>query len=161
MTNNHYSLPAVRDTLPGHEFVADNFFTFLLSDPLLAYIYPLPSSLNCKGTVSAVRYCYYYNFNDEVGNELPVFTLLTLKRIESSLNFTITDAIGVFSTPSFQICTRRYCCDSSRLIPTDRFGLPAPNFAFGIVPSFQVLLLGYDEDVYPEYLVEHYTAPRD
>ncbi len=67
-------------------------------------IYPVPSTLNCSGTVSAVEYCYAGLRSDVTyGTNHPVFTLLTLE--QNGLTFRITGMISVHSTPTDQKCT--------------------------------------------------------
>lgn len=150
LENNHYLLPELTeggDDLV--EFVTSNALSGVVPSLAGAYIYPLPSTLNCNGRVSAVRYCY---FDSEFGTEKLIFTLLTLR--QNGQNFMITDAIDIHSE-----CTGYYCCNISRLNIMDQFRLPAPNFAFAIVPSsVDVLLIGYNGDIYPQYLVQHYRG---
>lgn len=153
---NGYFLPGLPYVDDPDGFVANNSIDFLPSATALLYIYPLPSSLNCSGTVSAVRYCYFDD--NELGTERPIFTLLTLE--QNGVFFNITYLTRVFSTPTAQICTgtsgSQYCCDSYTLRIMDQFHLPASNFAFGIIPASSVLLLGFNQVVNPEYVVEHY-----
>lgn len=150
--SNHYILPSVSVADFGIDFVEDSLFSLLPSIAGYVYIYPIPSSINCTGRVSAVRYCYG-DFNLE--NEPLVFTLLTLARNTES-NFRITNVIKVLGGPDAQACREtdfvRYCCGSSRLM--NQFRLPLTNFAFGVIPSSSVPLLGYNEDDYPQYLVQ-------
>ncbi len=126
-------------------------------------IYPVPSTLNCSGTVSAVEYCYA-GLREDLTYETnhPVFTLLILE--QTGLTFTITDMVDVYSMPTTQKCTDslpvdnssyRICCDSFVL---DQFPLPAPDFAFGIAPaSLAVSQIGYPVESFPEFRVELYS----
>ena len=129
-----------------------------------SYIYPIPSTLNCSGTVTAVEYCYRA-VNSQLGREQLVFTLLTLQ--QSGLEFTITDVIPISSTPTSDICTLTstyleslfsppqyiICCDTLSLNMMDRFLLSAENFAFGVIA---VNLLTYCVGIYPQFLVDHF-----
>lgn len=124
--NNRYSFP----DLGGD----GGIFTSSTND---LSIYPLPSALNCEGTVSALRYCYRLSNSDQFGNELTIFTLLTLE--QNGTVFTVTNVIAVPSTPSGQICTgipfssAQRCCDTLPLDMVDQFHLPTSNFAFGLL----------------------------
>ena len=122
----------------------------------VVYIYPVPSTLNCSGTVSAVQYCYSVS-SGALGTEREVFTLLTLQ--QNGLNFVVSSVITVRSTPTGQICTRgflgiQYCCDIMALNPMDQFDLPAVNFAFGIIPEDS--LLTFNTASFPQFVAEHY-----
>ena len=104
------------------------------------YIFPLPSSLNCGGTVTTIQYCYDGS-SLQLGTEQPIFTLLILQ--QSGSTYTVNNTVLVRSTPTTQICTSRFvltvfrtvnhCCDTLTLDMTDQFSLPASNFAFGTV----------------------------
>lgn len=71
------------------------------------YIYPVSPRLNCSGTVSAVRFCYFDN--SFFTNEQLIFTLLSMER--SGGDFEITKVVNVRSTPRLQICTERFIID--------------------------------------------------
>ena len=100
------------------------------------YIFPVPSTLNCSGTVSAVQYCYR---GSTLGTEQSIFRLLIMQR--SGSTFSITNTVMVRSTPTNPICTSKlvffgtvnYCCDTLTLDMGDQFSLPASNFAFGTI----------------------------
>ena len=150
--NNRYLLP---DLDIGDDSDVANLIGSITNED---YIFPVPSALNCGGTVSAIWYCYTGN---SIGREQSVFTLLTLQ--QNNLDFTITDVIPVRSTPTTEICTARsvlivgtvqYCCDTLSLDMMDRFSLPAPNFAFGVLPEDS--LLAYNSAFLSNFLVEHY-----
>lgn len=118
------------------------------------YIYPLPLSLNCSGTVSSIGYCY---FDDrDLTTSTLIFTLFTLE--QDGMDFNISKRIEMFSTPDAQKCTAasdgQYCCDTYVLSKRDRFHLPTLNFAFGILTDFVVLLLGFSN----EYIVQQYNG---
>ena len=155
---NQYFLPGLTEGGDDPDgFIAANPFNFTLPEVQM-YIYPLPASLNCNGTVSAVEYCYaYFNTSTRREEELLVFTLLTLEWNER--NIRITDSIGIRSTPDQIKCTDFFCCDATRLNLMDQFHLPARNFAFAIAPSSNesAFLLGFNGTFYPQYLVRHYT----
>ena len=132
-------------------------------------VFSIPSTLNCSGTVSAIDHCYNGRVDRIIhGLEYMVFTLLTLE--QNNLTFEITQVIPVYSIPTAAICSdqsaTRYCCDSLQLNTTIQFGLPAPNFAFGIIRSSsrEVDQLRYrNRDIagfLPEFLVEQYNFPR-
>ena len=132
------------------------------SESGISYIYPIPSTLSCSGTVTAVEYCYRAG-NSQLGTGQLVFTLLTLQ--QSGLDFTITDVIPISSTPMSDICTQRsfqfvgtfqYCCDILSLGMLDSFLLPAENFAFGVITSSSVDLLTYNGGSSPQFLVDHF-----
>jgi hypothetical protein len=102
-------------------------------------IYPLPSVLNCNGTVIGVNFSYWIPFQWLRTKQL-IFTLLTLKQNGSYLN--ITDIIPIYSTPMLKMCPlvlskhfrpwRVICFDYVPLNLTEQFYLPARSFAFGI-----------------------------
>ncbi len=131
---------------------------------------PIPSTLNCSGTVTAVEFCYFRVVRDSVieyGTEYPLLTLLTLEQ-NNTFTFTVTNRINISSTPTPEICTDvifdiapldvyRYCCDSMELNVTDHFNLPAPNFAIGMSSTFQLLQPAYRLDSRPEFRVEQYS----
>ena len=153
---DRYRLPDLGDG--GVEDIAG----ILLFPVVPSFIYPIPSTLNCSGTVTAVQYCYRAR-DIQLGRELLVFTLLTLQ--QSGLNFTITDVIPIRSTPMSDICTQssilfmgtfQYCCDILSLDMLDSFLLPAENFAFGVQISSSVNLLGYNGFFPPQFVVEQF-----
>lgn len=132
-------------------------------------VMPIPLTLNCSGTVTAMEFCYFRIVRDSViqyGTEYQFITLLILVQ-NSSLTYTIRNRIDIYSTPTPEICTDRqfegvqddyrYCCDSMVLNITDRFSLPALNFAFGIISPSELLQLGYLLLHNPEYRVEQYS----
>jgi hypothetical protein len=159
-SNNHYSLPDL-EILDDDQDVADIRLRLLPTSRNQLNIFPLPT-LNCNGTVSAVRYCYS---GGRLGREKLVFTLLTLE--QSGQNFTIRNIIDVSNTPTVDICTEgrvailsfQYCCDTFQLDTTSRFNLPAPNFAFGTIARSgtggfgNLLTFGTS---FSQYTVEHY-----
>ncbi len=112
-------------------------------------IFPVPSTLNCSGTVSALEFCYnHQNISAEFGTNYHVFTLLILGRTGTfTFNVRHSTIIRVYSTPTAQKCLdqptvvqgemlmTRYCCDSMQLDMADYFSLPATNIAFGITPT--------------------------
>jgi hypothetical protein len=160
-SNNSYSLPDL-EILNDQQNVFNNRHSIVptFRDELL--VFPLPSTLNCGGTVSAVRYCYS-SFDFELGSEKLIFTLLTLE--QNGQNFIIRNVINATSTPTVDICTeqdmdfeQRYCCDTLQLDAANKFNLPTPNFAFGIIGRADQLGLGdlFTFDNNSPYEVEHY-----
>ena len=138
------------------------------SEDSVLYIYPIPTTLNCSGTVSAVGYSYTVGTN-QLDTEQWVFTLLILER--SAQSFTVTDVINIHDTPTNQTCgfvvtglrpTRGYwLCDALKILNrTDQFSLPLPNFAFGIISTTDVGLFGFDTLFHSKLLVEHYRVGR-
>lgn len=124
-SNNLYSLPDLQDFV-GRRLSANEIS-----------IYSLPSMLNCSGTVSALRFCYYLSNTNQFGTEITVFTLLTLEQ-NNRTAFTVTNAIPVLSTPVDERCFSFFgenCCDTFPLDTIDQFHLPASNFAFGLFVS--------------------------
>ena len=134
-------------------------------------VFPLPSTLNCSGTVSAVEYCYgsliflSISYNIRYRTRYLAFTLLILE--QDGLNFTITDLIDIHSTPTELICTDRtfsstlvyrYCCDRFVLDNMNQFHLPASKFAFGIVRGSSSLIfhLRYPTS-FSSFQVEQYS----
>ncbi len=105
-----------------------------------ASLFPVPSTLNCSGTVSALEFCYSPQ-DITFGTNYTVFTLLVLE--QGGLTFAINRSIPVYIIPTAQKCidqpseniTFHFCCDSMHLDMADQFSLPAPNFAFGITPT--------------------------
>ena len=130
-------------------------------------VFPIPPTLNCSGTVSAIDYCYIGREDSLIyGMRYLIFTLVTLE--QENLTFTITDVIPVHSTPTAQKCIMQtndlYCCDSLQLNTTHQFNLPVPNFAFGMIRSTsqEIRQLRYRNRVnmgrfIPEFLVEQYN----
>ena len=119
------------------------------------HIYPIPSTLNCNGIVTAIQYCYGV-LDEKLDTDVFIFTFLTLE--QNGLNFTVTDMLDVPSTPTSEMCTRmpglasinfNYCCDT---LSTSQFPLPVEQFAFGIVPQFQ--LLRYNPNFFPGDLLQ-------
>ena len=112
----------------------------------LGHIYPIPPTLNCNGIVTAIEFCYAVQ-DSQLNTDVIIFTFLTLQ--QNGLNFTVTDMLNVPSTPTSEMCTRvpigpvtlNYCCDTLSLDLTSlaQFPLPMEQFAFGIVPTFQLL----------------------
>ena len=113
----------------------------------MGHIYPIPSTLNCNGIVTAIEYCYIVQ-DAQLDTDVFIFTFLTLQ--QNGLNFTVRDVLDVASRPTSEICTRvvsvqlqtlNYCCDTLSLDSTSlaQFPLPMEQFAFGIVPTFQLL----------------------
>ena len=156
---DRFALPALEIT---HQEIAQNTNLFVPSNPDVVYVFPVPS-INCEGTVSAVRHCYGTEV-DRIGVPQFAFQLLTLE--QNDLNFNITGIITVISTPRNEICTMRppsrlFCCDTFSLSEVDQFSLPTANliFAFGIVRTASTVdLLAYSEqsDRSTEFLVEHF-----
>ena len=160
--NNHYTLPDLRYQ---DDPSVENGLTKSDSN---VNIFPLPSMLNCSGTVSAVKYNYAGYMGDiTLGTDYHLFTLLTLK--QNGTSFVITNAIDVHTTPSLLKCTDRhvgllvgtfrFCSDTLYLDSNDHFSLPASNFAFGIVPKSSINQFRYNSKVFPEYRVEQYIFP--
>lgn len=156
--NNRYFLPDLPIT--DHEAAASVGEVFYISDENVVYIFPVPSMLDCGGTVVGLRYCYAhfddetFEFDDEL---LDIFTLLILEQ-GIGPRFKVIDTYTVRSTPNPQICTQRlfgedffvrYCCETSQL---DKFRLPDNNFAFGMAEAMPLLRYVFNED----FLVEHY-----
>ena len=86
--NNRYLLPDL-DIEDDSDVASRSDGTFVSVTALIGedYIFPVPSALNCGGTVSAIQYCY---IGDRIGiRDQLVFTLLTLQ--QNSMDFTITD----------------------------------------------------------------------
>lgn len=153
--SNTFSLP---DLEISNDYVSSIAVNVSISLTNIGYIYPVPSTLNCSGTVTEIQYCY---FADGFGTGIFIFTLLTLE--QSGLNFTITSQVDVQSTPTGQICTagspfvgiNQYCCDTLTLDTMSHFNLPAGQFAFGIIPEFN--MLSFSPAGFPSFLVEHFT----
>jgi hypothetical protein len=161
-SNNSYSLPGLE--IFDDQDVADSTRSETLGIILRneVNIFPLPPTLNCGGTVSAVRYCYV---SDQLGSEELVFTLLTLEH--SGQNFTIRNVINVTSTPTEDICTAeqsgtyQFCCDTSQLAAENQFHLPAPNFAFATIPRSEGMFDGNLIVFRSQYVVEHYSKSKN
>lgn len=159
--DNRYTLPDVPYTPddPDGFFanIADDLVLFYANDTL--HIYPLPSSLNCNGTVTGLGYCYLSN-PTPLGISLPIFQFYILQ--ESPSVFTITSRTMVHTTPSADNCTAtsegQICCASFALSEMSQFSLPVPNFAFGILPvvSPSASLLAFNRSLSPQYSVQHY-----
>ena len=135
----------------------------------LLYIFPVPSMLNCSGTVTHITHCYEASFGD-LENDQRVFNLVTLEREENQ--FTITRRIRVRSTARNDICTasslpapftQYTCCDTFPLDKSEQFTIPALNFALGVAPNSSLTLLSYDPTISANerYLVEQYRIEKD
>ena len=153
--NNRHLLPdlGIRDDRD-----VANIALRLITSSTDVHIFPLPPSLNCSGTVSAVQYCYE---GDNLGTEQSIFTLLILQ--QSGTTFNITNTVLVRSTPSNPICTSQfrrltYCCDVLTLDVADQFSLPTTGFAFGTIASRENLFLAFNPSsvVNSNLLVNHY-----
>jgi len=57
--------------------------------------------------------------------------------------------------PDYWLCTALLM-----LSKIDQFSLPLQNFAFGIITTTDVDLLGYSTALHPELQVEHYRLSR-
>lgn len=142
------SLPDITDD-PDSVIQLNSVNSFYTADEDELIIHSVPSTVDCSGTVVvqvvvAVEFCYLKSSKSGYGGvnltNLHILTLLTLDRTGS--NFNITDIIPVHSTPEEEKCsntmiagrTQIYCCDSFPLDAASQFPLPAPNFAFGIIP---------------------------
>ena len=167
VTNNRFTFPDLR--YGDDENVANISPGLVLSSAIDVDIFPVPSTLNCSGTVSAIEFCYSINFLiDRLGKETRALTLMILE--QNGLNFRITDLIDVRSNSTAQKCTnlmfRSYCCDTIILREERRFHLPVSNFAFGTIPerssifSAQSSHLRYRVESFPEFRVERYSLPR-
>ncbi len=165
-STNRFALPNLGDlTDENIASIAENLDGLEFRNA--AIVYPVPSTLNCSGTVSAVEYCYRGPVNDIVlGREYSVFTLLMLE--QNGLNFTVDDIFDIRSIPTLEVCTERdlrgtifqICCDSFPLDMTESFNLPtASNFAFGLIESsFPAQLLRYNVNAFPEFLVDRFRS---
>ena len=168
--SNRYTLPDLRYEDAAN--VASIGERLEASDDDNVDVFPVPSTLNCSGTVSAVQYCYAGRRIDVVyGRTYPIFTLLTLE--QNGLSFEIADVIDVSSVPVEQICMERfflvtgfigfvrYCCDTLLLGDLmDRFSLPKSSFAFGVMStSTSINQIRYIANSFPEFQVEQYSTP--
>ena len=128
-------------------------------------IYPVPPTLNCSGTVSAVKYCY--GSSETIGINSLVFTLLILEK--NGLRFRVTDVIQVQHRSNTNCIAKsrytleglidgsdpQYCCSSMNL---EQFHIPQPNFAFAVVPAHSII--AYNPTSFPDYKVEKYSFPK-
>ena len=157
--NNRYLIPDLGIRDDGD--VADIRGELDRSDTSLTYFFPIPPTLNCSGTVSAVQFCYLDNI-PRFSNI--VFTLLTLER--NDLDFEVISQTTIRSSPSPGLCTTpflsifTYCCDTVSL---GNFDIPAPNFTFGVVLSSALPLLTYEPENAgnQQFLVEHFRYSSD
>ena len=144
VTSNQFSLPNVLDEA-GFQYspaVPDRVVSILNKN--MVYVFPIPELLNCRGTASAIRYCYrVYTHTEGEYPKAIEFSLLAMEQIAEH-SFRTDRVIAIYSAPTSQLCTEhfvpsvaetyyRYCCDSMSLNTIDTFRLPASNFAFGIV----------------------------
>jgi hypothetical protein len=157
---NRYSLPHFIERGDDPiEYIMSNQADFLVSEANVLYVYSIPPSLNCNGTVSEVGYCYF--IDSDALAEQENFTLLILK--QDGPVFNISSRIRLSFPSIIENCTivpsgGHYCCESSALAIRDRFQLPAPNFAFGVLSPSPARLLQFDPSIYPQYLVQHYRG---
>ena len=155
--NNRYYLPDLPFTdSAGVASVRQDLDS---NDPRRTFIYPTTSSTpNCQGVVSAVRFCYSdASISINLGTERSIFTLLILEELQSdTTSFRVMETVDVRSTPTNQICTRRfsrhYCCDTFTLLnqPT------AAGFAFAITNENG--LLRYESSSNNFIQVVHYSV---
>ena len=155
---DRFALPALDITRQEIAQIS-NTNLFVSSNPDVVYVFPVPS-VNCEGTVSAVRHCYRTE-EDQIGVPQFAFQLLTLE--QNDLNFNITGIITVESTPRDEVCTMRpstslfFCCDTFSLSEVSQFSLPTANFAFGIVRTASTVdLLAYNTQSDRSTEVEHF-----
>lgn len=168
ITNNQFSLPNVLDQAAFEDSAAvANGGSIIASNPNIVYVFPVPEILNCRGTVSAIRYCYRVSRSYfETG--LHCWPWNTQ---HSTASGAVVCMISVYSTPTSQICTEKiiqvifrvkyylYCCDSMSLNMMDKFHLPASNFAFGIVHASSASLLTFSTSSIG-YTVECYSEAK-
>ena len=149
--NNCFSLPDIPIADIDDVLAAAEAGNLLYSSGNEFYIFPFPT-LNCSGTVSRFRFCYSDNVND-IGYEMEqsVFTLLLLQQQIDQMNYIVTRAISVLSTPRAAECrtlaTQSYCCDTYQA----SFDIPASGFAYGIVGGRGFLF-------YSDLFVMHYRS---
>ena len=114
--------------------------------------------LNCNGTVSEIRYCYFSD--NPPASKVEIFTLLTLER--AGMVFNVDSSVTVFNSSSAENCTMAtegyYCCESLELVSENQFRLPALNFAFGIVSGSSAQLVQFNQSQYSQYRAEHYQG---
>ena len=159
---NHYVSPDLMKGTPRE--IVPSFLTLLvlqLSDNDIN-IYPVPSPLNCSGTVLSLEHCYFGGMEDILyGRDNLLFTLLILE--QDGLTFRITDTIDVHGTPTSEKCLDRFswrvCCDSFVLENMNHSLLPTSSFAFGIVPSSVARLVRYTGADAPSFTAEQYNLP--
>jgi hypothetical protein len=161
---NRYTLPyfpEIGNNRPD-EFIASASIHLL--DSFLLYIYPISSPLNCSGTVSGVGFCFLANTLQLNTSQL-IFTLVTLQQ-QGGLMFSVTASVPVSITLSTQNCTRSQDQDSTELhccasypLRNNQFQLRASsNFTFGILPSSDVSIYGFNSGSFSQYRVQHRTA---
>ena len=152
--------------LPNLEFNDEDIVN--MSEDFLAdfavRIFPVPSTLDCGGTVVSVEHCYARREDQVVfGAASLVSRLLILE--QNDFDFSITDVIEVHSTPTAEKCTFfvnsvgiefQVCCDTMPLNPTHQFLLPALNFSFGIVPVGNIFTVRLNENSFPELIADQY-----
>ena len=158
-TDNRFTLPYL--AYEDDENVARFENTFELFSNINVDIYSVPTTLNCSGKVSALEYCYAGIIDATISfhQRFHAFTLLILK--QSSPTFTVIDKVDVFSTPVPSICSQgrsmlEYCCDRMSLDAVKQFSLPAPDFAFGIIPSATLYVRHRTE-----FIVRRYSFTRE
>ena len=149
--SNCFSLPDIPIADIDDVLAAAEAGSLLVSLGSTFYIFPFPT-LNCSGTVSRFRFCYTDSVNN-IGFEMErsVFTLLLLQQQIDQMNYIVTRAISVNSTPRAAECstlgTQAYCCDT---YPAS-FDIPASGFAYGIVGGRGILS-------YSDLTVMHYRS---
>ena len=93
-----------------------------------SYIYPIPAELGCRGTVTAVEFCY--TIPTEITSNL-IFYLSTLEHRNHT--FIVRSSILINSTLLSNKCEgEKCCCDTIKLQSTDQVQLHANDFAFGV-----------------------------
>ncbi len=145
-----------------------NNASFTESRNSTAYIYTDFSELDCRGTVTGIKFCYKIRRKLSppyvIGTSWPIFSLSVMRRRGTS--FFVSKVTKVYSRPtnSNMICTRpyvefNYCCDHVVLDGDMEFEFPRPSLAIAItVLDFRASLLGWNSNFTTEYNVKHYKV---
>ena len=88
------------------------------------YVYHIPATLNCSGTVVGIEFCYKV-----MGNDSMIFDLLQLMKVGNQFN--ITSPVSHFKGDLTEdSCSGQFCCKRSNV--SSHIQLSGDQFAFGI-----------------------------
>ncbi len=119
----------------------------------VTYIYDVnENTLNCRGTVTAVEFCYSGTTNDQ---QREVFTLHTIAK-QNDGTITVTNSIPVRFSTSSQCYASSRCCDTMPLEQQDQFSLPESNFLLGMSTRANPNLPGLFTSLQSSYSTQSY-----
>ncbi len=148
--NNKYYLPDFGGTTTVLGY------TWELSVTGVTYVYDVDeSTLNCRGTVTAVEFCYF-RASTTWRN---VFDLLILTRQDSN-SIRVTKSIPISFHPASDQCDSSdsfKCCDIMTLTEQDQFNISISNFLIGMIINVETPNLAAPfANMYPRFQTPSY-----